>query len=52
MLIRLGGAETEAAEEEYDQLPSHEIVSEDSGTDEEGKLRRWIVVESRGYGAR
>lgn len=35
-----GGTETEDWAEEYDQLPSHEAVSKDQGTDQTGQMKR------------
>ena len=42
MLIFAGlvGTETENGAEEYDQLPSHEALSEDQGTNQAGQMRR------------
>lgn len=36
----LGGTEAEDGEEEYHQLPPHEAVSEDQGTDQAGQVKR------------
>lgn len=36
----LDGIETEDGEEEHYQLPSHEAVSKDQGTDQAGEMKR------------
>ena len=39
-MLGLGGTETEDGKEEYHQLPPHEAVSEDQGTDQAGQMKR------------
>lgn len=44
-----GGAETKNWAEKYDQLPSHEAISEDQGTDQAGQMKR---KDDRGHRAK
>ena len=39
-MLRVREIETEDGEEEYHQLPPHEAVSEDQGTDQAGQMKR------------
>ena len=43
LIVCLVGTEAEDGEEEYDQLPHHEAVSEDEGADEAGEMKRGRV---------